>query len=219
MKRVLLIALTVGLVAQPADLSAQLYGGIPDATEYLDFIGGSGVDGGWGVQVGPYRGRFLYPTTAQFSIYCVDYDHYAMDQEVDVTWLNGGSFGETRLGSHANPFEVYRRAAYLSSLFETTADSEWGEIHAAIWSLTSDLQGQDTGDYLTMSVPDHFSTADWYILSPLNASGPEFDGTGQEFLMRVSVPEPATFLLMASGLLLLAALSRKRLVGLAREEL
>jgi hypothetical protein len=37
-------------------------------------------------------------------------------------------------------------------------------------------------------------------------------------MRRVSVPEPATFLLMATGLLFLAAISRKRLGDITRQD-
>lgn len=213
MKRLLLIALTAGLVAQPADLSAQLfYNGIPDATEYLDFIQGSGVASG-GVQVGPYRGQFLEtPLAPAFSIYCVDYDHFAKDQWVNVTSFASADLSKTRLGDAA----TYRRLAYLSSLFDATSQSEWGNIHRAIWNIASGESFSSTGSYMTMAVPATFSTDGWYVLSPTSLTSTT---AGQEFLMRssVSVPEPATLLLMATGLLLLAAFSRRRLVELTRE--
>jgi hypothetical protein len=223
MKRLLLIALTAGLLAQPAQLTAQqpyFYGGIPDATEYLNFLGGSGVNGGYGVQVGPYSARFEYPASAAFSIYCVDYTHFAKDGWVNVTGLSSGNLGNTRLGLNGaedftGDYSRYRQAAYLATLFDTgnQPTTEWGKIHAAIWTLTSGVTpGGDTGAYLTSTwaAPTTFSTDGWYILTPTN---PTYSTSGQEFLMRtVSVPEPAAFLLMATGLLLLAAVSRKRLI-------
>ena len=226
MKRFLTLVLSIGSLAPAASLDAQqpyFFSGVPDAQEYLDFVSGSGVNGGYGVQVGPYAGRFTTPTSPLFSIYCVDYNHYAKDQWVNVTGLDpAGDLVKTRLQDYGD----YQKAAYLASLFDTGTDvdgvpgpdgtSSWGGIHAAIWSITT---GVSVGDpairdyYLSLANANagSFSTAGWYVLSPYNASGGPFDGTGQEFLMRtVSVPEPATFVLIASGLLFLAALSRKR---------
>lgn len=212
----------MGLIAQPASVDAQLfYSGVPDAQEYLDFLGGSGVNGGYGVQVGPYVGMFAGdPSTAQFSIYCVDYTHYAKDQWVNVTSL-GTSLDETRLDNYAK----YQQAAYLASLFDTAPTSSWGAIHAAIWSITSgQVLGNDVArnQYLALASQNgaSFSTAGWYVLSPLAANGGPYDGTGQEFLMRtrVSVPEPGAFLLLGSGLVLLAGFSHKRLTGLREED-
>ncbi len=226
MKRLLLTVLAVGVLAQPAQVSGQLYNGIPDATEYLNFLSGSGVNGGFGVQVGPYTGRFENPASAPFSLYCVDYLHYAQDGDVNVVGLGPvGNLSNTRL----NNYGAYQQAAYLASLFETTdANTQWGSIHAAIWRLTSglDVNPNVSGindalrdQYLTLAAAQVgvFNTEGWYVLTPVNKSAAS---SGQEFLMRtsVSVPEPATFLLMASGLLMLAAVSRKRLTGLHEED-
>jgi PEP-CTERM motif len=216
MKRLLLLALSTVALAQPAGVSAQLfYNGIPGAQEYLDFLGGSNVGFG-GVQVGPYVAQFTSDIGQDFSIYCVDYNHHAIDQLVNVSALASTGLSNTRLGAlgDAAAFDTYRTAAYLASLFDTApaTGAAWGPIHRAIWALTS---GQSQWDsYLSdtylgagwETAAANFNTDGWYVLSPTDQPG------GQEFLMRtVSVPEPATFVLLATGLLLLAAFSRRRL--------
>lgn len=224
MKKLLLIALGAGLLAQPTHVSAQLvYNGIPGSQEYLDFLHGSGVGYG-GVQVGPYTGQFSSDIGQQFSIYCVDYNHEAMDQLVNVTALASTGLSNTRIGSasgDAVAWDKYRTAAYLSSLFDTApaTGSSWGPIHRAIWAITS---GQSQWDYYLSDAylgagwetqAANFNTDGWYVLSPTGQYN------GQEFLMRTaSVPEPATFVLLATGLLLLAAFSRGRLQSMTREE-
>jgi hypothetical protein len=223
MKRLFSVVLSVGVLALPASLHAQqpyLYSGIPDAQEYLDFLGGSGVNGGFGVQVGPYTASFTTPTSPVFSVYCVDYSHYAKDQWVNVTGLDpAGNLDNTRLKEYAE----YQKAAYLASLFDTAPTTSWGGIHAAIWNITSGVSEGDAvlRDYyygLASAHASAFSTEGWYVLSPSNPNGGAFDGTGQEFLMRTaSVPEPATFILLASGLLFLAALSRRQLEPLEQD--
>jgi len=209
--------LVVGLLAQPGSVDAQqpyFYSGVPDAQEYLDFLSGSGVNGGYGVQVGPYAGRFTTPATPMFSIYCVDYTHYARDQWVNVTRLDGGDLSNTRLEDYGD----YQKAAYLASLFDTAPTSTWGGIHAAIWSITSGVSVGNASQrnyYLGLAAANSssFSTQGWYVLSASNPNRVADSQLGQEFLMRsVSVPEPATFLLLASGLLCLAAVSRKRIL-------
>ncbi len=219
MKRFLLIALTAGWLAQPAQVDAQLYyNGIPDASEYLNFMSGSGQNGGYGVQVGPYVGQFAAPTeapaSAPFSLYCVDYLHTAQDQMVFAAAINGGDLSTTRL----NDATKYRKLAYLASLFDSYAQNatNWGGIHAAMWSIASGVTLSQSGNaaqialrnqLIAAAVPDAFSADGWYVLSPQATPG------GQEFLMRtrVSVPEPAGILLMATGLLMLAMVSRKRI--------
>jgi PEP-CTERM motif len=220
MKRLLRIALGAVMLAQPGRASAQLYyNGIPDAQEYLDFMHGSGV-GYSGVQVGPYEARFIEsPATPSFNIYCVDYNHHAVDQWVNVTSLGSSNLSNTRL----NDATKYQKAAYLSSLFDTYSTGQWGYIHAAIWYITS---GVTLGSmsamqpYLNLANTNasSFNTAGWYVLSPTTHSGIRYDG--QEFLMRtpVSVPEPATVVLLATGLLLMAAFSRRRLQDLTKRE-
>jgi hypothetical protein len=159
------------------------------------------------------------PASAPFSLYCVDYLHTATSQYVWATELNSVDLGNTRL----NDAGKYRKLAYLASLFDTAPKNAttWGGIHAAMWFIASDtIVGKVSNaaqialreELIDAAVPDNFSTDGWYILSPQSQPG------GQEFLMRtrVSVPEPAGFLLMGTGLLMLAMVSRRR-IGLERD--
>jgi hypothetical protein len=157
----------------------------------------------------------------------VDFNHYAGSQTVNVTDIGLGQsdagLGATRLGSSDGNLGRYRQAAYLASLFDSWeslgygADQRtvWSGIHSAIWSLmTLDPIGGTSYALRDQIIDDHgadglaFSGDGWYLLSP--------DGNynGQEMLIRgpaSTVPEPSTYLLMATGLLLLAAFGRKRM--------
>ena len=74
------------------------------------------------------------------------------------------------------------------------------------------------GYFVAMSVASDFSTDGWYVLTGLDKGTASYDGTGQEFLMRTtSVPEPSTYLLMATGLLCINVVRRNRIMGLANE--
>lgn len=218
-------ALALALFVSPA--AAQLYEGPPlDEHEYLQFVGAGDESGTevatWGgVYIGPYSGYFTTPTTPAFSLYCVDYSHYAKSQWVDVTRLaDDASFASTRYGD----FATYQRTAYLSSLFNSWQDlgtdrrTVWSGIHAAIWSITN---GENLGWNETAAIRDallwsddhiaaaaSFDTDGWYILSPDAYYGRD----GQEFLIRApsTVPEPSTYLLMGTGLLLLGVVGWKR---------
>jgi hypothetical protein len=247
MKRTLLAAVAFALALQPARVEAQLFVGTPFDVEYQQFLSGSGQGGTYGVQVGPYTARFLANgTTARttatpaFSVYCVDYLHYASNSTglVNVTGvMSGANFANTRLGN----FGDYQKSAYLSSLFDSWTTHQaalaaanvgvtfskaevWGGLHAAIWDVATGPAGLGSGDtalarnyFLNLASANggSYDASGWYVLSERDVA--LSDGrSGQEFLMRreVAVPEPATVLLMLTGMMLLLVVGRMR-----REEL
>lgn len=231
MKRSFFFVAAALVALLPANADAQLYNGDPSGFSQFDFENAKGPDGTatagtFGVYVGPYTGNFLDDAAGSFSIYCVDYLHYASDMnnvDVNVSGLSG-SLANTRLNDPVR----YQKAAYLSSLFDSWGT--WGTdkrtvfsgIHAAIWSVTSGStlgSGMTAGlreDFLTMA-NDNYDTVnldEWYVItrdaSDLDGYMESGDGMGQEFLMRRSVPEPGTLLLMLTGMVMLVGVSRKR---------
>jgi hypothetical protein len=235
MKRSLLLSLAAGLMLVPMHASAQVYSGIPDAEEYLGFVSGSGVSGTFGVQVGPYVGKFLSdPGQPQFSIYCVDFDHYAGTTAVSTAELGSGDLSLSRLGGSTASRIAYTKAAYLASLFDSWSDygatksTVWSSIHAAIWTtIRGETGGLPVPNQLVYGQREAFMaladdavtngwTADgWYLLTP-NADVATENGwtykNGQEFLIRTtSVPEPSTLLLIGTGLFLVYFVRRRRL--------
>lgn len=232
MKRVFFA--TVGLlVALQAPVAGQLYQGTPPSQAEFDFVGASpGIAGTFGTYVGPYTGDLIGDAFGQFSIYCVDYLHYAQDIDlVNVSPLSG-SLTNTRMGSFGST--QYTQAAYLSSLFESWGDysdggtyskqTVWSGLHAAIWSVTSDVTvgSGDTetlrNEFLTeASSVTNLASVDldeWFVLTNVDLGSSDYDGTGQEFLVRRTVPEPATMLLMLTGLVMLIGASRKRIFAM-----
>lgn len=229
MKRVLALFAAFGFALAPTATSAQL-APIPNPVEYLDFVSANpSLFGNNGVSynVGPYTGRFLTgpggsPTSGQFSLFCVDINGAATDAWTVSTSLAppGGdaAMASTKLGSAAGSFAKYTKAAYLSSLFSSWAtvnpskQTAWSAIHAAIWSTMTGSTVGDAGFTLRDQLMAQASAAytngwrgyHWYVLTPTD---PKY---GQEFL--VVTPEPSTYLLLATGLLFLVALGRKRLV-------
>jgi len=157
----------------------------------------------------------------------VDVLHTAGDQWVASTSIGSGAsddaitgtLGSTRLQNTTGALSKYIGAAYLSTLFDswTTVNSNkntaFSIIHSAIWKVVQNenvgsgtLQGwRDTLLSTHSSAVASFNAEGWYVLSPIAPAD------GQEFLIRTNVvPEPSTYLLLATGLLFLVAFGRKR---------
>lgn len=246
MKRALFLAVGAAIALQPIATEAQVFNGTPLPVEYLDFIGGSGVGSSYGVQVGPYTAEFdasamtgRTMTSEQFSVYCVDYLHYASNSNglVNVSSLSG-DLSATRLG--AGSYGRYQTSAYLSSLFDgweahaTALNTEtgmsfsqgdvWGGLHSAVWTVATGPGNLGVGNARTNAARDYFfalagtnarsyDTSGWYVLSEADV-GVTLASTqsGQEFLVHAGVPEPSTLLLMLTGMALMFGVSRRRLV-------
>jgi hypothetical protein len=221
MRRALFTTLGAALVLMPAQADAQLFNGVPYATEYQQFVGGSGQGSSYGVQVGPYRSRFVAngttartTTTSDFSVYCVDYLHYASNSTglVNVTAVGGDMSGTaTRL----QDFGRYQRSAYLSSLFDSwetakvaleaanpgqtfTRKYVWGGLHSLIWDSATGPGTLGSDDTRTWAARDYFftlaeanaelfDTSGWYVLSEADVALTS-GSSGQEFLMRSDTP-------------------------------
>ena len=215
MKRAL-FALGAAAILLPATANAQVFNGSPLPVEYLRFVGGSGQNGTYGVQVGPYVGEFLPSATTgrstatpRFAVYCVDYLHYANNSNglVNVSMV-GGDLSSTRL----NDFGSYQRSAYLASLFDSWEAHEtsleaatgmdfsrrhvWSGLHSVIWDAATGPSGLGSGDARTAAAAAYFAD-----MADTNAGSYDTSGwfvlseadvaltagnSGQEFLMRTA---------------------------------
>lgn len=188
-----------------------------------------------GVYVGPYNAQAtsngsLFAAGSLFKVYCVDYyNHISMNSAytANVTNLQNGNMANTRFG--AGELTDYRKAFYLTTLFSTTATSQWGDLHASIWSLLGGSPNVPNGVFVTQANSWYSTTgvnADWsnaYVLTDVNMShgsnGQYYPGRGgvQEFVTGSFslhttnvVPEPSTYVLLGAGLVAVFGASRRK---------
>jgi hypothetical protein len=181
----------------------------------------------YGYYVGPFYGTLLSdPTRPTIDLFCVDIlnsVHWGEEWNVNFTRLTNPNFSRTRHGNDDK--DKYIKAAWLADQYDNTPTQEWGGLQAAIWNLLNpgspnggaaeaNWLNQVNSWFLNPSDVAAFDMGRWTVVTATGAAGLRAGGGPQEFLTTSVTPEPETWVLMGTGLVLVlgAAFKRSRLV-------
>lgn len=174
---------------------------------------------------------------SQFNVFCIDILGAASDSRVQLM-----NFGQaTAYGPLVNKFadnpegtvggltvEKLNQAAWLTSQFTNANQAQWKNLHHAIWGIFWDagVNGYggmgnlpaltvDAQNYMASAataVDNGFDGSNYRVFVTMNNAGTEFVGDRQIFLGQIVTPEPSSYLLMATGLLAVGYVARRRKV-------
>ena len=194
----------------PLLLAAALFAATPArAQTTFTFVSG-GSTSAFGYQVGPHTGIQGTGATAQsVFLYCVDFAHQITPGQVwdaNVTSLAGGSLTSTRSTDLAR----YQQAAWLSTQFALHPEAT-PSIQAALWSLfqttTAEVDAA-AAEWRSLALANYgtMEYGSFYVVTDINAAAPN---SAQEFIISAT-PEPATLMLLATGLILVLGAARRK---------
>ena len=218
--RIAALALTLSLgVAAPASASTQ-----------FTFVNGGSVTA-FGYYVGQYNGLEGAPVNAAVVLNCVDFFHHI--QNGDVWQANLTSLGSSAgIGTTTrfNNLALYRQAAYLTTQYATAPTSAIGDIQATIWNLfTGSSTPPSPSSNVWLTAAQTYVAANtsgttyqnFWVVTDVNAhlaNGADNPNSVQEFIIYddtfnpnvVPTPEPATLMLVATGIVGFAGVRIRR---------
>jgi hypothetical protein len=184
----------------------------------------------FGYYVGPFWGTVTSdPGRPVIDLYCVDILNqirWGQSFQANYSNLGSGNLSQTRHGNAK--LDQYRQAAYLASQFNAPgiATNQWGGIQAAMWNLlnpgypnggtnvnagtTEAYWLAQASNWYNSSAAQNFDFSKWTIVTDVNAKGVGSGAGVQEFLTTGVTPEPETWVLMGTGVILIVGWALRR---------
>lgn len=224
--RIVALALALSLgVAAPAS-----------AATPFKFLNGGTVTA-FGYYVGKYNGQQGSPTPTNVILNCVDFFHHVTNGQTwmaNLTSLGAGATVGPNV-TRVNNLNAYRAAAWLTTQYTGKTNAQIGDIQASIWQLLDpngatnpNPPSPSTNAWKTAA--NNYVASDstgataggfgnFWIVSDVNSfvNGRDNANSVQEFIIyddtfseNVVTPEPASMMLMATGLAGVAAFRIRR---------
>lgn len=182
--------------------------------------------------VGPFDGTLqTLPGSAQsVTMFCID---VLNDVTIGESWTGvltsladpAATLSTTRHSVASDPMAMtkYRTAAWLTSQFGLQSSDTWADIQHAIWNVWAPGQyatnaWDAAGAAAATAGFAGFDFSSYWVLTDVTGVGQTLGGA-QEFIVPGGiggggtgsvVPEPSTYLLMATGMVALAGVARRR---------
>ncbi|GLC25325.1 PEP-CTERM sorting domain-containing protein [Roseisolibacter agri] len=197
----------------------------------VTYLGGTTAESDGYHLIGPFNGTLqTLPGSAQsITMFCID---VLNDVSIGDSWTGvltsladpAATLSTTRHAAASDPTAMtkYRTTAWLTTQFGLHSSESWADIQHAIWNVWAPGQyaanaWDAAGASAAASGFAGFDFSNYWVLTDVTGVGQALGGA-QEFIVPgiggggtgSVVPEPSTYLLMATGMVALAGVARRR---------